>query len=820
VHVGAAELEKLRREKPGSFQICLARNNQERQRIHQTAKELGLCLKVKRKNQIIVYVPADELVYGVVPFSFEELGLHEDLVLALLQWKPEPLETATHIQAQSIPKLLKGYDLVIQSETGSGKTLAYMLPAAHQAILRSEAKVALTAPKKDEAAEGEAETETEMLKATCFKVEAPVGPGGLTPLRRPDRLAPRTRKTLHVGDEFMVKSVRGSHFETQYLELADGSGWVLWEREDVRLRFALSVMDLSVGQRVSARRRVIFGSGDIVEPGTLGTIERVLPLVGVRWDGLSGVKAVQKPRSTVRRVKDRTAASKWARCAPDTLIITATRELCEQTADVARKLGRLLPEAAQEEWTVAVAVGAPPGVGKRLKRGKEQWPFPSGPGAPKVLVTTLEFMGYFFHKKHLPLWSNVRCVVYDEVDRLVAGPERWFLNRVKTMFLRCQRTEGTRVQSVLVAATMPSQGTRSTRLKIGAWMPAALRALPRPELLHRQHPMVLQEWRHVPTDLDEKAAMLAEHLKKQLPTSKRGWDHKVKVTEKTLVFCNTIQNAALLAEALATKHGFRNIGLHVRKIGNDERRLRLQKFRDGEIMLLVTTDVLSRGIDIPDLEHVVQFDFARNVVDHIHRIGRISRCGTLGNALNFYDDSEQGGRKLAEAIQNVGDAPLDGLFSRNRGFAKGLRRTEAFKQMLLMQGLPLPPHFRAPGDEDAGSADGIEQRPMPLLAEMLDGVDDDGVDDDDVDDDGEEENLEEDLVDEDEGDAFEKKTDEDKDSEYLKNIEALHARQDEDGEDEQADPADAEGGGSPPRLRSGGRDGSRTDAPPMANAKK
>ena len=85
-------------------------------------------------------------------------------------------------------------------------------------------------------------------------------------------------------------------------------------------------------------------------------------------------------------------------------------------------------------------VGAPPGVGKRLKKGKEQWPFPKGEGAPTVLVTTLEFIGYFFHRshrltpvrglgtgtgrrKHVPLWGSIRYVVFDEVDQLVSGIE-------------------------------------------------------------------------------------------------------------------------------------------------------------------------------------------------------------------------------------------------------------------------------------------------------------------------------------------------------------------------------------------------------------
>merc|ERR1712232_940066 len=107
----------------------------------------------------------------------------------------------------------------------------------------------------------------------------------------------------------------------------------------------------------------------------------------------------------------------------------------------------------------------------------------------------------------------------------------------------------------------------------------------------------------------------------------------------------------------------------------------------------VTTDILSRGIDIPDFSHVVQFDMARNLVEHIHRIGRVSRNGTLGLAMNFYNDSRQGARHLAEAIRDNGRDKLDALFSRNRGFIKGIRKAEKFKDMLKMQGLPVPQHL-------------------------------------------------------------------------------------------------------------------------------
>jgi len=603
--------------------------------------------------------------------------------------------------------------------------------------------------------------------ARCYRVEPCVGVGGIRPRERPEQIAPFTKTWLRVEDEFMVTNVAGSAETVQFLQMADGRGWVTWDRLDPRFRLNFTYEEFEVGKRIEARQRVVYGSGDVVQPGAQGVIERVTPLVGVRWDSLNGIKAVDRPRQVLRTPRPKEGTDRWANCAPDTIIVTATRELVEQTADVARRLSKLLPEKAQKEWKVAVALGAPPGVGKKLKRGNEQWPFPKGEGRPRVLVTTLEFISYFFHKRHVPFWSKVRYMVYDEVDRLATGPERKLLQRVKLMTLRGQRLNWRKLQTVLVAGTMPSQGTKSTLLRIKQWMPHALRALPRPDLLHRNHPLLLQQWNYVPEGFDGKVSLLVEYLKSYAHEEKESKKACVSVFEKTMIFCNDAKTAEEIAELLATTYHFGGVGLFVKGIGNDERRERMRMFRDGKIMIMVCTNLLMRGIDVPDVSRVVQFDFSRNVVDHMHRIGRVSRAGTRGRALNFYDDSEQGGRLLAEAVQKLGDRPLDSLFSRNRGFKRGLERTQAFKEMLLMQGLPLPKHLQDAGAEEEPRL--LSSGETPRLEDVLEGLDVPIEDDEDEsafspDDDEEDPILAEVAA------HFETDTDEEKDKDFLQTL--------------------------------------------------
>jgi len=712
------DLASLLKQGPGASKTYSGLSSSESEALCRRAESDALCCQTRHDGSLVVYVPGDEMVYGVVPYGFEELGLHEDLVLALLNWEPEPLEQATHIQAASIPKLVDGDDLVIQAETGSGKTLAYLLPAAHRALQRADAKRADTNPPQldDDDDEDEDEDLDSMEKPTagCYRVEAPAGAAGLRPIVRPDEFAPRARFTLRVGDEFMASSITGSPLTMQFVEMADGRGWVPWDRQNIRYRFSLSVAEFRVGQRVIARDRLTYGSGDVVEPGTEGTVVRVLPLVGVSWSGLAGVKAVDKPRRALMNRPEATNKNRWARYAPDTLIFTLTQELCLQVADVARKLGRLLPEHARDEWTVATAIGPAPGVNEKQKGREAQWPFPSNAGSPKILVTTPDFMNYYTRTKHMPLWANIHTVVYDEADLMVSGLFRVPVAKTKGIFRYTERTFDHHVQTIMVSSCMPSQGGGSARSRLSFWMPEALRALPRPDWLHRGHPMVLQKWKQVPVDFEGKLENLLDYLTNDVgvTTSKgSGGPEQLFLSEKTVIFCKLRDTAARLAEILASTYNFQNVGLFVPNIGIEERVERMNMFRDGRIRLMVCTDVLSRGIDIPDLSRVVQFELSRNIVDHIARIGRVSRAGSRGEAMNFYDETKDGGFLLAQEIQDIGDGRLDALFSRRRGLRDARKSRERFKNWLISEGLPLPKHLQDP-------------KPVPLLSEVLEGVED------------------------------------------------------------------------------------------------
>lgn len=82
-----------------------------------------------------------------------------------------------------------------------------------------------------------------------------------------------------------------------------------------------------------------------------------------------------------------------------------------------------------------------------------------------------------------------------------------------------------------------------------------------------------------------------------------------------------------------------------------EREQALAHFRSGKCPVLVATSVAARGLDIPDVQHVVNFDLPNNIEEYVHRIGRTGRCGNTGRAVSFYDSDADG--QLARSLVSI-----------------------------------------------------------------------------------------------------------------------------------------------------------------------
>ncbi len=126
--------------------------------------------------------------------------------------------------------------------------------------------------------------------------------------------------------------------------------------------------------------------------------------------------------------------------------------------------------------------------------------------------------------------------------------------------------------------------------------------------------------------------------------------------QNALIFCNRKRDVDILYKSL-TKHGFSAGALH----GDLAQSLRfstLEKFKSGEIQMLVCSDVAARGIDIGGLSHVFNFDVPIHAEDYVHRIGRTGRAGKSGHAYTIASPDDRG---FVEAIEKLTGHPIPPL---------------------------------------------------------------------------------------------------------------------------------------------------------------
>lgn len=145
-----------------------------------------------------------------------------------------------------------------------------------------------------------------------------------------------------------------------------------------------------------------------------------------------------------------------------------------------------------------------------------------------------------------------------------------------------------------------------------------------------------------------------------------------------LIFVETKRNADYLEEILCNK-GFPACSIHGDK-SQREREDALRSFKSGHTPVMVATDVASRGLDIPNVTQVINYDLPSNIDDYVHRIGRTGRAGNTGNALSFVNEKNTNvAKELCELLEE-GDQEVPDWLRRmcqlsGRGGGGGGRRS-------------------------------------------------------------------------------------------------------------------------------------------------
>lgn len=137
--------------------------------------------------------------------------------------------------------------------------------------------------------------------------------------------------------------------------------------------------------------------------------------------------------------------------------------------------------------------------------------------------------------------------------------------------------------------------------------------------------------------------------------------------KRVLVFCNTIDSCRAVDYAINEDGQSKTLSYHG-DMNSVERQGNMDAFRRGDAKILVCTDIAARGIDIPDIDHVVMFDFPMNPIDYLHRAGRCGRAGRKGCVTSLISKRDE---VLANAIQNCikKGLPIDSLSASKRDYA-------------------------------------------------------------------------------------------------------------------------------------------------------
>jgi superfamily II DNA/RNA helicase len=118
--------------------------------------------------------------------------------------------------------------------------------------------------------------------------------------------------------------------------------------------------------------------------------------------------------------------------------------------------------------------------------------------------------------------------------------------------------------------------------------------------------------------------------------------------KNAIVFCNRKREVAQLHRSLL-RHKFNAVALHG-DMDQSARTAALEQFRKGEVTVLVASDVAARGLDIPEVSHIFNFDVPHHPDDYVHRIGRTGRAGRSGTAITIVSPSDS---KAVGAIERL-----------------------------------------------------------------------------------------------------------------------------------------------------------------------
>jgi superfamily II DNA/RNA helicase len=337
--------------------------------------------------------------------------------------------------------------------------------------------------------------------------------------------------------------------------------------------------------------------------------QKAIPVVATGRDVLGCAQTgTGKTASFALPMIDKLAAGRARARMPRSLILEPTRELATQVEASFEVYGK------NHRLSTALLIGGERFADqeRKLDRGVD------------VLIATPGRMLDLFERGKI-LLSDVRILVIDEADRML---DMGFIPDVERIVGLLPKNR----QTLFFSATMPPEIRRLADAFLND--PAEIAVAPPAS----------------PAATVEQALVIVE------PRDKREALRRLIASEdvsNALIFCNRKRDVDILFRSL-TRHGFDTAALHG-DMPQPKRTETLERFKNGEIRLLVASDVAARGLDIKGMSHVFNFDVPHHAEDYVHRIGRTGRAGRLGRAFTLA--APEDGKAVA-AIEKLIGQPI------------------------------------------------------------------------------------------------------------------------------------------------------------------
>ncbi|HVC56142.1 MAG TPA: DEAD/DEAH box helicase [Stellaceae bacterium] len=332
--------------------------------------------------------------------------------------------------------------------------------------------------------------------------------------------------------------------------------------------------------------------------------EKAIPVVASGRDVLGCAQTgTGKTASFALPMIDKLAAGRSRARMPRSLVIEPTRELATQVEASFETYGKY------HRLSTALLIGGERFAEqeRKLDRGVD------------VLIATPGRMLDLFERGKI-LLSDVRVLVIDEADRML---DMGFIPDVERIVGLLPKNR----QTLFFSATMPPEIRRLADAFLNNPVEIAV------------------------TPSASPAAMVEQSLVVAEPSEKRDTLRRLIASEdvkNALIFCNRKRDVDILQKSLS-RYGLDAAALHG-DMSQPKRTETLERFKNGEIRLLVASDVAARGLDIEGLSHVFCFDVPYHAEDYVHRIGRTGRAGRTGRS--FMLAAPEDGKAVA-AIQHL-----------------------------------------------------------------------------------------------------------------------------------------------------------------------